>query len=486
MGSIRDLVGNLYAIIPVVYGLTKIDDLQILILLIVGLVLLIVVRAVTQYRHFSYQITDDSIMVRKGMFFKKQTNLSYDRIQNVSYERPFYYRPFDLVIVRVDGAGSAADEIHLSALEPAQADSIQAVIQTRRHQATHGDVHSVDSEQRNIEEEDHNRGNILITRSLSDLVLHGLSNNRAWIILGAGGAIYGQFADALQAWTAKLGIDFSLLVENQSALATLAYLFSIFVFSLMIVAGLSVLGAIVSYYDFELRRNEKTLTVNRGLFNRHEVHMQVSRIQSVYFRQDWLDRMLGRVNLIFEQLSHGLESGDMGNADKLLVPSVTFDQAEALCREVFPAPALSSLEFVPSSQRMFYRNAIIPTLVAGVVSLSLLLAGFGWLVLGVAPIYLFVLLVVYWAWRRKGVTLHGSLAILRQGIFGIDHVIVELSKLQKVRFSQTVLMARHDLASVEYTVASRTLDMPFLRSGTALELVNYGAYQVESSQRSWM
>ena len=60
---------------------------------------------------------------------------------------------------------------------------------------------------------------LLITRALSDLVLHGLTNNRAWLILGGFGAAYGQFAEDIEGYIASLGIDVGAFLSSQSVAA---------------------------------------------------------------------------------------------------------------------------------------------------------------------------------------------------------------------------------------------------------------------------
>ena len=74
----------------------------------------------------------------------------------------------------------------------------------------------------------------------------------------------------------------------------------------------------------------------------------------------------------------------------------------------------------------------------------------------------------------------------QEKLFGVDHIIIELHKLQKVRFTQTPLIKRHGLGSLSWVVASRTVTMPFLEANFARQMLDYGLFQSESSARSWM
>jgi putative membrane protein len=477
---LRQLFSNLLAFIPAVYGLTRIDNPLIIIAIVVMLTSAVVLYAVLQHLNFSYQLTDDSILVRQGVLFKKQVNLTFHRIQNVSFEHPFYFRPIHLVTVKVDGAGSSNDEVYLSALRQQQAEFIHDTIKAGKDRTQDMQTDTVTAPPVADEAE-----RFLIGRDLPDLILHGLTNNRAWIILGGFGAIFGQFEEPIGEYFAELGFDPGAFIENQTFGIILMIFVSAFFLSVLIVAVLSVLGAIVTYFDFELYSTDDSLTVQRGLFTRHEIHMKKSRIQNVYFRQDWLDRVLGRVNLIFEQLSHGANNPGTGD-NKLLVPTVTVSQAESLTNEAVRLPAIATLDFTPVAKRLFFRNALICTAVI-LAATSML-----WFTpLSHVSVFLPLLLVpivglVYLSWKSKGIVINDDIAVIRRGIIGIDYIVIQLYKLQKAQFIQTPSMRHHNLATIQLTVASRSSKVPYLNADMARQIVDYAILQAERSQRSWM
>jgi putative membrane protein len=99
--------------------------------LIVGGVLLatvIVVGAVLSWLFFSYQIGDDSILIRSGVFKKKQLDIKFDRIQGVNAEQNPVYRFLNLVTVTFDTAGSTGNEGNLPAVTREFANSLREQI----------------------------------------------------------------------------------------------------------------------------------------------------------------------------------------------------------------------------------------------------------------------------------------------------------------------------------------------------------------------
>ncbi|MFT4797339.1 MAG: putative membrane protein [Candidatus Azotimanducaceae bacterium] len=482
---LKQLGGNLIAIIPLIYGISSLDDPLLVAAVVSALIILMITYAILQYVYFSYQVTDDSVLVRKGVLFKKQINLGFERIQNVSFKHPFYFRPLELVTVKIDSAGSSGDEVYLSALDGPHAQLIHDQIAAAK--LVLGQFSEENSESvtefpaKNTSE---NLQRFLIDRSLLDLVIHGLTNNRAWIILGAVGAAYGQFKEQLHTFTADLGFDVSGFLSDQTIPVVALLLLSAFFLSLILVALLSVVGSIFSYYNYKLYDTDDAFTVNRGLLTRHEIHIQKSRIQSVYFRQDWLDRVLGRVNLIFEQLSHKTQGLD---DVKLLVPTVTPFEALRLTREVMLLPDLESLSFTGISKRYWFRNLAL----WGLLYLPAILLGIGsenavWIAPAVFVFYLLHAGLLYRSWKCKGIAIDADAVVVRQGIFGIDYLVIPAHKLQRAKYIQSPMMKRHSLASLQLTVASRSVEVPFLDSALVCQVIDYTLYQAESSNRSWM
>ena len=280
---------------------TATDSTWIGLIVVSALIGLNIVISILGYMYFSYQILEEAIQVRRGVLFKKQLNLKFQRIQNINIKHPFYFRPLGLVTLKIDGAGARGEEVQLSALSLETAQSIRQFIQEKR-QHKHVDSTAIDIESggevKNISRKNELVGavpdEVFFTRTFWDLVIHGLTNNRAWLILVGLFAMSSytpySFSDVID-W---LRVQVSFLVSSQSA-ASLIMLFTLsFVLAVLITALLSVLGSILTYYDFTLYGSTKSLMVHRGLINKHEINMQKSRVQTIVYRQDWLDLVLGR------------------------------------------------------------------------------------------------------------------------------------------------------------------------------------------------
>jgi len=490
--TILQLVSNAYAIVPMAFGLYQTNSVVVAIAIVAGIFALIVLSAVLRHLFFSYLIHNESVQVREGVFSKKQLNLPFHRIQNVNFEHPFYFRPLGLVTVKIDGAGSASEEVFLAALELEQGEQIREQIHrhNRLSKSVANSAAEVFSESGLNEEVSPPPWKLMLTRSLPDLVLHGLTNNRAWIILGALGAVYGQAADNINTYIASLGLDFGGFVSDQGAIALVLLGFSAIMMAIMIVAGLSVLGSIFSYYNYELHTSDDAFMVRRGLLTHHEINMKKSRIQAVRVRRDWLDMVLGRMNVVFEQISYGpRQAVGMGSDKQILVPSVEAIHTDQLTNEALSAERLEALEFTPISHRYFKKLAAITTvcyLTISIVFFSILMPlDFVW-VLGLLPILTIHVFLLYMSYKRWGLAINDGLVVVRKGVLGVDHILIPAFKIQEVERSRTPLMKRHELSSISITVASSKVSVPFLPDQVVRGVINYCLFETESTNRSWM
>ena len=75
-----------------------------------AIVAVIVTGAVLSWLFFRYQIRDDSVLIRSGVFKKKQLDIKFDRIQGINTQQNPVYRVLGLVTVTFDTAGSSGSE----------------------------------------------------------------------------------------------------------------------------------------------------------------------------------------------------------------------------------------------------------------------------------------------------------------------------------------------------------------------------------------
>ncbi|WP_334020002.1 PH domain-containing protein [Alteromonas sp. S015] len=463
------------------------------------------ISGLVSYLMYKFRIHNQHVEIHHGVFQRRYTNLPLWRIQNVKIERPFYYQPFGYALVVLDTAGSGKEEAKIVAVPEDYAEALKKQVLYEKAQHDEGDLDCLPDEALSDEQSSsfptprtrakavassHSNEEVLNRRSVKDIIIHGITNNRVWIILGAAAPFYDDVFGLVSEWLADKGLQLNQLVGEQ----TVAwwqfglYAFVIIMMLMALVALLSVGGALFTFYGYTLSRTGDRYIRRSGLLNKLEVSMRASRIQMITAKQDWLDKILKRVNLYFEQNSTaGQQMQELMSPNKLIVPSVTEDEAFALSQEVMPGCDLRGQEYQTISKRFitFWLLAgwTLPFaffFTIGAVSSHLDI------MLGTLAVISTVALLLTLRWWRWGIAFDDNYVYIRRGRVGVDYQCFEPYKVQQVIVKQSVFMKRKKLATIKFVLASGAVTVPFLPEEYVNKLADCVLFEVESTRRSWM
>ena len=463
------------------------------------------VSGVISFLMYKFRVHNQHVEIHHGVFQRRYTNLPLWRIQNVKIERPFYYRPFGYALVVLDTAGSGKEEAKIVAVPEDYAEALKKQVLYEKALHDEGDLDCLPNEYLSDEQSSsfptprtrtkaidssHSNEEVLNRRSVKDIIIHGITNNRVWIILGAAAPFYDDVFGLVSEWLADKGLQLNQLVGEQ----TVAwwqfglYAFVILTMLMALVALLSVGGALFTFYGYTLSRTGDRYIRRSGLLNKLEVSMRASRIQMITAKQDWLDKILKRVNLYFEQNSTaGQQMQELMSPNKLIVPSVTEDEAFALSQEVMPGCDLRGQDYQTISKRFItfwllagWTLPFITFFTIGAVSSHLDI------MLGSLVVFSAVSLLLTLRWWRWGIAYDSKYVYIRRGRIGIDYQCFEPYKAQQVIVKQSVFMKRRKLATVKFVLASGAVTVPFLPEDYVNKLADSVLFEVESTRRSWM
>ena len=454
----------------------------------IAILVIVLIASAINYAFFRYRIVEDSIQVRRGALFKQHLDLSFHRIQNVSIEHPLYFRPLGRVTLKIDSAGATEEEVNLAALAVSQGEAVRDYIlrQKRRLEPAAGSEESSPQPESAPEE-----GTLFFRRSLTDLVIHGLTNNRSFIVVAGIIGFLAQSGLSPGDLAARLGIDFDVVVVAGLSLVRLAMLILLsFILTVGVIAFISVIVSIVTFYGFSMARTADSLTIRRGLLTKHEIHLRKSRIQTITLRQDWLDRLLGRRNIVLERITHSQGPRDPNAAQKqrILVPSVRIHETAMVTDEILPGCRVEQLAYTPISVRYLYKlAAIVSAIYVIAVAVSLALPDpLSWTTSAALALWPLHLAYVYLSWKRGGLAIDGDVVVARSGAIGIDYRLFAAHKIQDVTHIQSLLMRRHGLSSIRFHTASTAIRVPHMPTAFIRKVVDYCVFRVESTSRSWM
>jgi putative membrane protein len=470
-----------YLLAPATFGIAQSDFFEYAWLVPAVAAVIVVVGSCLSYIFYAYRVREDSVQVRQGALHRKHLDLAFERTQNISIEQAVYYRPLDLVTLKIDGAGSAGEEVLVIAIRRSEAEAARAFIRARKGAAATSSGDEAEAADGN--------GELFFERSLADLVVHGLTNNRAFLAVAGAFGLLSQANVSPAEVAARLGIDFDVVIAGMSMVRLTMLLVMSFILAGGLIALLSVLVSIFVYYGFELYRGDRNLLVKRGLLTRHEIHVEKSRIQSIALRQDWLDHLLGRRNVLLESISHARPRGDesgIGINQRILVPSVRLHETATVTDEILPI-RVEGLTFTPARKRYFHKHAaIFSCLYGAALAACLLLSAPLWTAAVVVALWPGHIALAYMTWRRKGLAVDGEHIVARGGTIGIDYTIFPAYKVQDVTHVQSIFMKRRHLSTLIFHTASTTARVPYLDTAFARSVVDYCLYSVEARERPWM
>ncbi len=449
-----------------------------------SIALLLLVGAILSYLKFRYRLSGDMFLIQKGVFKRKRLSLSYDRIQNVAFKQPIYFRPFNLVVLGIESAGSSSEEVSLGGIPRALAEEIRtSVFEKRAANTSLASTSNADDEPQatSTEAED------IIRQPIGELVRYGLSNNNIWVFASLAAAAFAQIEwddyvllAGLKDWLKHIPDDgpaFAILFGVGSFLAIVTLLL-----------GLSALGAIVTYYNYHLTFTDGRFHRSKGLFERQETSLPKAKVQSLVINQSWPARLLKRYHLVMRQVGFQSNAGQpsAANNSKFLVPSVTGAFTQQFSRRLYPDFNWSVTDLRPINWR-FTRKIVLYIMlpIAAIPTTAISLA--------VSPVGVFILLIpllltplVMLRRARYGYASNGTHGIVRSGFIGHKLTVFPFYKVQTVELVQTPGQRKHGLASLKVKLAGFGVELPYIPLADAEAWRDQILYRIENHKGKWM
>src|SRR5690606_38161769 len=93
--------------------------------------------SILQYYKFTFFIQGEELIVQSGILTRKKLSIPFDRIQAVNIEQNLVHKLFDVVMVKIDTAGSSTQEFELDAVSHATAFALKELVLQNPIAGTH-------------------------------------------------------------------------------------------------------------------------------------------------------------------------------------------------------------------------------------------------------------------------------------------------------------------------------------------------------------
>ena len=438
-----------------------------------------ILYATLYYLFFRYKITEDEIHLQRGVVKKEQLNLNFSRIQNVNVTTPFYFSPFNLVNAQLDAAGSKGQEVVLAGIDKANA------VQLRSDVFAYSD--GVSAFQENQQETLNKQEQIALKLDNKEVAKFGLFSSTIFLIFALAAPFSKQLGGVLkQHLVNPVTSQYQSVIVNEQLSMVLAII-SVVVGIVVLMLCVSVISALLRFYNYELHQDGDKIKRVCGLLEREQFSLKRSKMQSIELKQNWMARLLNRYTLNCKQINNS-SPGKAQKDKSLVIPVLTKQQANKVFEVCWDkAIDLTQANYNKVSIRYFYKTLSIfvffPILVVLLFMLNdynlrFLTAVFSYFVIATSLSYL--------RYKRFGYYFSDDTVIVRSGLLGVRFRIFNTFKVQQVSSIQTPPMARNQLASIRFMLASGAVTVPYIDEQLVTAQLNHSVLLAEISNKNWM
>lgn len=417
--------GDLFALSPLV--------------LFVPVVILTMVTPIAHWVRYRWRVTPEALEVVSGVLGRQVRRIPLSRIQDVDTSQGIVHRLFGAVALSVHTASTQKAEVELAAVSKADADRLIAAL---RGVSAAADEHPIAAPP-------------LLRVSTWQLVLRGLTDNRAGLVLASGLAALEGMGEGehgiLQVVYQRFAGDLEMASPVTLALGVLGAVVGFVAVGYVTSVGFNILA----FYGFTVALDGDVFRREHGLFTRRAQAMPRERLQALVLHQSPMRRLVNIASLQAHDMGSSTdEASTRRTGSDGFVPAASPDALRALMQVAFPGLDLATLPLRPVSPRMIRRTVTLGVLAA----LTTLAVGQH---LGVSwPLLAFVaLLLPPTAWifgrlahRRLRVVLDGPFVTVRRGVLWREEVVLPTRRIEAVTLARSPLDRWHGVATVRIVV----------------------------------
>ncbi|WP_179344858.1 PH domain-containing protein [Winogradskyella ursingii] len=444
----------------------------ILVLILIGIVLLVFVYAVLKYLNFKFHLVGEDFHLSTGILNKDNTIIPKSKIQNVYIKQNFLQQIINVVSLKIETAGDNKSEIEINALDKPKALRLKKLLFSKR--TTDG----VGSEVNDEEVDD-----VFFRASVKRLLLEGISQNHIKsfaIIASFVFGLYYEFEDFLVEFGIGEQIENAVSINEESVSTIMISIIFITIFVLLISMVFSVVRTFIVNFNLEVVEHQKTVEINKGLFNKISLSLTPSRIQNLVIKTNRLKKYLGLYTLSVKQAMT-----DKKQQKNFVIVALEREQLNYLVNRFLSDYSLIKDKYKPENYylRILALDMFILTFILHIPAVLVFGYNFWILTLVMLP---FMAIYIFMVYRKAYYSVSDNAVTIGSGFIDTTTNILEIHKIQAVKLKQSIFQKRRRIASVVISTASKSVTISYVKEGTAKNIYDYLLFLVESQDRDWM
>ncbi|MFT4417100.1 PH domain-containing protein [Fredinandcohnia humi] len=396
-----------------------------------AVILALLLFGILHWYRYSYRVEEGELRIEYGVFVRKRRFIPIERIQTIDVSAGIIQRIFGLVKLQVETAGGGMQaEAVLTAIKEEEANQLRSIL-TRQEQSI---------------AEDEENTHPLKTYHISprELLILASTSGGIGIVISGVLAFLSQFAEYL---------PFEKLyntVEKYISLSIIVYLAILIAFFFVIAWVVGILIMTLRYANFTVVKREDELFITRGLIEKRQSTIPLSRIQAIRIGENLIRQPLGYATVFIESAGGSMNKGE--EFSTVLFPLVKKSKiGELLQHFVSDYKVSDAIHQVPEKSKWRYMlRALLPLLPLTAVIIYLL-HPWGYLSLLLFPL---ALLLGYRRYQDAGWSIEANQLTLQYRFFSKITVLQHKKRIQSMDKKQSSFQRKADLGSIKTHIKS--------------------------------
>ena len=405
-----------------------------------AVLVIVLVLGIVKWLRFTYRVEDSELRIEYGLFVKKKRYIPIERIQSLNFSEGILHRPFGLVKVKVETAGSSnarESEAELTAILKEEALELEKMIyREKKGQDVTPEFPETQSGIRGEEES-------FFTLSSKDMWVLAATSGGVGVIISGVALFLSQFNELIP--YQAVYEEMAVFVKSGVFIITL----TVFV-GLILAWFLSIVWTFIIYGDFKIKIVDDHIVMTRGLLEKKQVTVPLNRVQGIRVVENPLRQLLGYCTVHIENAGGSVLEKDSTSIK--LFPLVKKNRIPELLNRLFPEYAIHhEFKRLPSRslRRYVFRQSIwvlIPTAAA-----CFFFWPYGlWAAMFVIPLGF----LGYLQYRAGGFRIDdGQLSLQYRSVLK-NTMYMKKNRIQSLDTKQSWFQSRKELGSLSTTVKS--------------------------------
>lgn len=437
------------------------------------LFLFFLIRAFLIYSNFLFKVEAQHFILKEGVLRKKNTSISFDRIQNINFKQNVIQQLINVYEVSIETAGSQSTEISIKALTLENAEALKVALTTTKKD------NFIDTPK---------EAKPLLKIGFLELLKVSLTENHLQNLFIFIALVFGLLQQVNEVFE---NVAYDEVVLNQIDIDSKDILNSIAVFAilLLILIGIGMLSSVVRmvlfHFNLTLFIKDSAFEITQGLLTKKSIILNRGKVQSVTISTNPIKRKLGISFITFKQAA----SGKVKKRQQKLIRIIGClpDHVRTIKSVLHPNKSIDSqIQFSSDTYylfRMYMRSILALVLINGIV--IFMLQDFIWLVVNSILIPVLIVLV-HLKYRKAFYQFDQELLVVGNGRIETHITYLPLFKVQNIKMKQTIFQKRRNVVNLVLQTASGKIRIPCIEKKRALALYNYILFKVESNKESWI